>query len=65
MIVDYGEQCVRIIVEDDGIGISTNVERRPGHGLDNLLERAALIGGKTDIETRPDQGVRVIVEVPV
>jgi signal transduction histidine kinase len=64
MMVDYGEQCVRIIIEDDGIGIPTNVERRPGHGLDNLQERAALIGGKTDIETRPGQGVRVVVEVP-
>jgi signal transduction histidine kinase len=65
MTVDYGEQCIRIIVEDDGIGIPTNVERRPGHGLDNLQERAALIGGKTEIETRPDQGVRVVVEVLV
>jgi signal transduction histidine kinase len=64
MIVDYGEQCVRIIVEDDGIGIPTNVEWRRGHGLDNLQERAALIGGNTDIETRPGQGVRVVVEVP-
>jgi signal transduction histidine kinase len=64
MLVDYGEHCVRIIVEDDGIGIPANIERRPGHGLDNLQERAALIGGKTAIETRPGQGVRVVVEAP-
>jgi signal transduction histidine kinase len=65
MMVDYREQCVRIIIEDDGIGIPTSVEQRRGHGLNNLQERAALIGGKTAIETRPGQGVRVIVEVPV
>jgi signal transduction histidine kinase len=64
MHVEYGDQAIRIIIEDDGIGLPAAVERRRGHGLDNLQERAALIGGTTVIETRPGQGVRVVVEVP-
>ena len=62
--IDYQEHCVRIIVEDDGIGIPATVERRRGHGLDNLQERAALVGGKATIEGDAGQGVRVIVEIP-
>lgn len=64
MLIDYREQSVRIIVEDDGIGLPVTAERRRGHGLDNLQERAVLIGGKTAIETRPGQGLRIVVEAP-
>lgn len=62
--LDYQEQLIRIVVEDDGVGMPA-VERRRGHGLDNLQERAALIAGKADIETCPGKGVRITVEVPV
>lgn len=62
--IHYQEQQIQIVVEDDGVGLPDSVEQRRGHGLDNLQERAALIGGKTTIETRPGQGVRVVVEVP-
>jgi len=41
------------------------MEHRRGHGLENLQERAALVGGTSAIEPRPGQGVRVVVEVPI
>ena len=62
--LDYQQQLIRLVVEDNGVGMPT-VERRRGHGLDNLQERAALIAGKADIETCPGKGVRITVEVPV
>lgn len=61
--VDYQEQRVHILIEDDGMGMP-GVEPRRGHGRSNLQERAALVGGTTVIETRPGQGVRIVVEVP-
>jgi signal transduction histidine kinase len=63
LTVDYQEQYIRIAIEDDGIGMPA-IERRRGRGLDNLQERAVLIGGTTTIETCPGNGVRIVVEVP-
>lgn len=62
--IQYQDHCIRLIIEDDGIGIPATTERRRGHGLDNLQQRALLVGGKTAIETRLGQGVRVSVEAP-
>jgi signal transduction histidine kinase len=63
--IDYQEHYVRIIVEDDGVGLQANDERRRGHGLDILQERAALVDGKTEIEVYVGQGVRIVVEIPI
>lgn len=63
--IHYQDDCIRLVIDDDGIGIPASTQERRGHGLDNLQERATLVGGKTIIETRPGQGVRVLVEVPI
>jgi signal transduction histidine kinase len=63
--IDYQEHSIRIIIEDDGVGIPNTTEHRRGRGLENLQERAALLGGTSAIEPRPGQGVRVVVEVPI
>lgn len=56
-------------VEDNGRGfdvpgVETDYARRSSLGLLNLRERAALINGKTVIESTPGQGTRVSVALP-
>jgi signal transduction histidine kinase len=58
------------IVEDAGRGF--NVEKvlsapqvRERLGLCNMEERAALIGGKVEIESKPGKGTTLFVQVPV
>ncbi len=57
---------VRILVEDDGVGIPPEqVEGAPGHfGLRSMRERAALCGGWLEVGPRPEGGTRVEVWLP-
>ncbi|BAS27260.1 sensor histidine kinase [Limnochorda pilosa] len=52
-----------VAVEDDGAGFDpASVSGRngeTGHGLQNMRERAELIGGRLDIHSRPGEGTRV------
>ncbi len=57
---------LRVIVEDDGRGFdvrSANDARRLG--LRGMRERAALVGGKLQIESAPGQGTTVFLSVPL
>ena len=60
---------LRLTVTDDGRGIAGGAE--PGHfvaqghlGLAGMRERAAMIGGKLDVQTATDYGTVVILELP-
>lgn len=57
---------VRIVVEDDGVGIAPErVQGAPGHlGLRSMRERAALCGGRFDVGPRSEGGTRVEVWLP-
>jgi signal transduction histidine kinase len=60
---------VRLTVSDDGQGIRGGVEPARfvahGHyGLAGMRERAAMIGGKLDVQTAVDYGTVVILELP-
>jgi signal transduction histidine kinase len=64
----YPDQ-LRMTVTDDGRGIphSTDLHRfvAQGHyGLAGMRERAAMIGGRLDLQSAPDYGTVVILEVP-
>lgn len=57
-------------VIDDGLGfdlkdVETNYGSRGSYGLLNLKERADQIGGTLKIESRPGQGTRVTLLVPI
>lgn len=59
-----------IVVEDDGAGFDVEeaLTRAPGAGsvgLVGMQERVALLGGRIELEGRPQQGSRVTVSVPV
>jgi len=60
---------LRLTVADDGRGISGSTESgrfvAQGHfGLAGMRERAAMIGGKLDVQTAVDYGTVVVLEVP-
>ncbi len=60
---------LRLTVTDDGRGIANGVEPArfvaQGHfGLAGMRERAAMIGGKLDVQTATDYGTVVILELP-
>jgi signal transduction histidine kinase len=67
-LVGYPDR-LRLTVTDDGKGFASGVE--PGRfvalghfGLAGMRERAAMIGGKLDIQTAIDYGTVIILEIP-
>jgi len=60
---------LRLTVTDDGRGIEGGVDPArfvaQGHfGLAGMRERAAMTGGKLDVQTAADYGTVVILELP-
>ena len=54
---------VRLRVTDNGSGFAF-AEGDKGLGLDGMRERALLVGGALDIDSRPGRGTTVTLEVP-
>jgi two-component system sensor histidine kinase UhpB len=56
------EHGLELRISDDGRGFTA--EDRPALGIAGMRERALLIGGLFDIETRPGLGTRVTLRLP-
>ncbi len=60
---------VTVEIEDDGKGFDPASpgasSSGTGLGLGGMRERVALLGGTLDIESSPDEGTRIALEVPV
>jgi signal transduction histidine kinase len=59
-----------LMVEDDGCGfdpaaVQPGDGRQGGWGLMGIRERATLVGGRVEILSRPGQGTRLIVSLPL
>jgi signal transduction histidine kinase len=62
--VEAHDGKVRLIVSDNGVGFEPAKQRGPGHqGLVNMRARAAAVGGRLEVESRPGSGTRIIVDV--
>ncbi|MCS6872133.1 MAG: HAMP domain-containing protein [Anaerolineae bacterium] len=61
------DHSVRAIIEDDGVGFDPRtVTHKEGHlGLYGIRERVELLGGKLVIESAPQQGCSLLVEIPL
>lgn len=57
---------LRVRVRDDGKGFDTDhiLQRAPGLGLQNILNRARLTGGSSLIQSQPGEGTTVTVQIP-
>jgi signal transduction histidine kinase len=70
IILERQDGGVRAIVEDDGVGF--DVDRRVAHppasarlGLVGMRERALVVGGELQIESRPGHGTTLFLHVPM
>ena len=59
------QQKVFLEIIDDGIGFDpATIRGRGGLGLEGMEERVALLGGQLIVNSKPEQGTTVRVEVP-
>ncbi len=69
VLVNYeADNGVRVLVEDDGIGMAEQVlDGAPGEhlGMSIMRERAQRAGGEFYIESEPDEGTRLEVFLPL
>jgi signal transduction histidine kinase len=54
---------IELVVADDGRGFSFD-QASQGLGIGGMRERALLVGGELDVESRPEIGTRVRLRVP-
>ncbi len=68
VLLDWREDWVSAIVEDDGLGFDPGlVTRRPGQGLGlfGMQERTTLLGGTFKLESQLGMGTTVFIKIPV
>ena len=69
VLLERRDDHVVLIVEDDGVGFNPNkdssTDENKGMGLIGMKERAALVGGTLQIESKPQAGTTIFARVPV
>jgi two-component system sensor histidine kinase UhpB len=64
--LDLNDDTVRMVIRDNGLGFDTSQpggENRAHWGVRIMAERAESIGGTCRVESVPNEGVKVLVEV--
>jgi signal transduction histidine kinase len=64
IVLQRNERAVTAVIEDDGRGLSDG-RGEEGLGLVGMRERVALVNGRFRIESSPNAGTTLLVEVPV
>ena len=59
-----GERALRLVVTDDGRGFD-RATLEPKLGLSAVAARVSTVGGRWDIESHPDAGTTISVELPL
>ncbi len=63
--LNFTDACVRLSVEDDGVGIEESSSAgRIGHGMENLARRVEDMHGTVDVRSEAGSGTRIEVTVP-
>jgi signal transduction histidine kinase len=65
VLIRYLEECLHISIFDNGNGFNPEEElkKREGLGLQNILRRAALVGGKAKISSKPGEGTTLEIQI--
>jgi signal transduction histidine kinase len=60
------QDCIAMTVADNGVGLSSTAERKPGSfGLIGIEERVKILGGTLMVSSTPGAGTKVAVTVPL
>lgn len=62
--VNVLDEVLEISIEDNGKGFAC-IDESNGNGLTNLQERLRVLNGRCHIQSRPDRGTNVTLQVPV
>jgi len=68
VLLDWRENMVSAIIEDDGVGFEpARAVNTPGQGLGlfGMQERAALLGGSLQIESKLGVGTTLFIKIPI
>ena len=69
MRMTRAENCLEVVVSDDGIGFDVSAcgidAANGGFGLFSIRERLKHLGGRITIDSKPGHGTRVTVSVPL
>jgi signal transduction histidine kinase len=63
---DYEKDQIKVVVEDDGKGFDALGDsfKVKGLGLQNIVHRAALLGGFASIDSAPGTGTKISINIP-
>lgn len=66
VLLEGGVEAVSLLISDNGAGfeVSSSFPSK-GIGIVSMRERARMLGGRFDLTSRPAQGTRIAVRVPI
>jgi signal transduction histidine kinase len=65
ILVMRRDRAATAVIEDDGQGFDPGAVREDGLGLVGMRERVSLLEGRLTVESSPDAGATLVVEVPL
>ncbi len=65
LLLTFLPRAVRLAVTDDGVGFDPLQTPQDAFGIRGMRERAQLLGGTLFAHSRPGQGARILVTLPV
>lgn len=65
VMLEFRQDFVHLLVEDDGIGFEFKDRSQLGYGLMGMKERVKLLRGEIKIATQPGRGTTICVHIPI
>jgi len=65
IVVRRAEAVVSISIRDNGRGFDAGLAAPAGFGLNGIVERVWILGGKSSVESSPGHGTNLLFEIPI
>jgi signal transduction histidine kinase len=59
------EQCINIVIQDQGVGFNPEQVSLDGFGLRGIYERTKLYDGLAEIDSQPQSGTKITIQIPL